>query len=99
MVALRRLQCADSRGCVSGWRPVTVARTDGSAIEHVAALPGWPVVGLVGHVHTLPAVLAQLADPLDDAALPPPAANPDPHCGMARTGAPLLPGHAMGGAA
>src|SRR5712692_2536371 len=55
---------------VSGWWPVTVARTDGSAVEHVAALPWWPVVGLIGHEHTFPAVTAQLADPLDNAALP-----------------------------
>jgi hypothetical protein len=72
---------------------------DGSAVEHVAALPWWPVVGLVGHDHTLPAFTAQLADPLDDAALAPPAANSDLHGGVARAGASLLPGDAVGGAA
>ncbi len=82
---------------VSGWRPVTVARTDGSAVEQVAALPWWPVVGLVGHDHALPAVAVQFADPLDDAAFPPPAANSGPHGGVARAGAPLLPGDAVGG--
>jgi hypothetical protein len=76
----------------SGWWPVTVAGTDGGAVEHVAALPWWSVVGLVGHDHAFPAVLAQFTDLLDDAALAPPVANSDPHGGVARAGAPLLPG-------
>jgi hypothetical protein len=78
---------------ISRWL-VRVTGADAPRVEGVAPLPRRAAHGFVSHDHTVPAVLVDLADPLDDPAPPPLTTDTHPHSGMARGGAALLPGDA-----
>jgi len=66
-----------------GW---PVPRRGCLGVEGLASLPRRAVHGFVGHDHTVSAVPVDLADPLDDPALPPLTTDAYPHRGVAGGG-------------
>ena len=84
---------------VLAWRSVAVPLPDRLRIVAIPALPRRTAGGLIRQDHAVPARCFWLGDPLDDPALPPPAADPNPNWRVPWTLALFAPGDAGTGPA